>query len=967
MAPPILNKDYYYVLKQRMLRFNNRYKDRLMIKGDHRLTEDVFDTFYESWKTVAQEHANDLDVKDVPVNEVISEELFEQFLQGAKSLSDSLSNLAYNLDLGEVYFEHDKEHRDYTYLSQEIFEICMLAAYTYTNFFQQCKYIKDYGIEPATGSRRAKEMAKVLYPDAWHTFEIPLESQQLLDNPLLPFKFEIDKGVYRDENTYQLHTEPKDRKPYEKVKRENDRIRAQRINKLDQEREQKKIDAENAIKQGFIDSENQRIINEKRHNPEMGDYSVYGTFRDVLPKVRNYEEPGAQYEHFYALFKQKLDIPEDVLSAQTLIYAMQEIKHEGSFNEPFVDQIMPVYRQLQCVAFETAAKRCIENNIPIDFNDVSRKIDEVMAALYCTTEPLAFQRGDEEARITAAEIMNGTLSRRTASHFNEWLRAGAINQVREEYRAKGNAAFNQNAEAIFNSYTELAMSSKQIAMNARNAAAGYEQYREAIDSGKMQSDAFEQATMRATFMDKAYALEQRIETRYASGWSKFIRMISYNRQVNALAVMKEALGINPDTRVADVYLQDRLDNVVKDFSNIKEVNNGRRMFTKTREDSVTEHVRNMMKNALDGKELPHQEDWSEAIRKYEESGVNDDTVNGRLRKQELEEEKRRRQEEEERKRLEKEELDRKQEEERLKRVAEEEEREKQLKLEEEIRKAKEEVYLEQLDTKQIKVQNLKEELDKIAKEDQKKWDEYRVKAAEYAQKLQDMIKQEEQHNYNISLLKQYEKEAAELNVKLNLEIQNLVNQAVPEKKMEAVKKQARKNAEKHIAGGQALKDGEKISAKIENNDAIRSMTQDLSELNLKIVNQKNLVDRYNLKRAEFGREKERYEGMVGVSSQDWKDAHKALKAAEEDYNNFKNNKEKILETCEGLGFSLKEFMRRDDPNARNSAFISIRPMDDNDVRFTVVRDSDVSDDNVAIEPPVSDEGRHAVNGLSKNI
>ena len=232
MAPPILNKDYYYVLKQRMLRFNNRYKDRLMIKGDHRLTEDVFDTFYESWKTIAQEHANDLDVKDVPVNEVISEELFEQFLQGAKALSDSLSNLAYNLDLGEVYIEHDKEYRDYTYLSQEIFEICMLAAYTYTNFFQQCKYIRDYGIEPATGSRRAKEMAQVLYPDGWHTFETPLETRLLLDNPLMPAQFEVDKGVYRDENTYKLHTEPKNRKPYEKVKRENDKIRAQRIDNI---------------------------------------------------------------------------------------------------------------------------------------------------------------------------------------------------------------------------------------------------------------------------------------------------------------------------------------------------------------------------------------------------------------------------------------------------------------------------------------------------------------------------------------------------------------------------------------------------------------------------------------------------------------------------------------------------------------------------------------------------------------
>ena len=580
MAPPILNKDYYYVLKNRILKFNNRYQEKLMAKGDYRITEDMFDTFYESWKTIAQEHAKSLDVKDVPVDEVISEDLFEQFLQGAKSLSDSLSNLAYNLDLGEVYIEQEREKRDYTYLSHEIFEICMLATYTYTNFFQQCKYIRDYGIEQGTGPRRAKDMAKVLFPDSWHIFDTPRSSQLLLENPLMPFQFEIDKNVYKDEKTYQLHTEPKKRKSYEKIHEGNLKAQADRIDRLDQERKQKKIDQENAIKQGVIDDENRRIIEEMRRNPQMGDYSVYGTFRNVLKTVSNFDPPGDQYEHFYAIYKQKLDIDENVLNAQTLIYAMQEIPSDTLSDATyFCESALPIYRQLQSAAFESAARKCIENNTPLDLNDVSRKVDEVMAALCCTVNALEFQRDDEGARNVAAEMLNGTFGGHSNPQFNQWMRAAAIEHVRAECHLKGIEAFNESAEAIFNFYSEGNMSSKQIAMNARRDAAGYTQYKE---SGSKKDGAFAQAIMRGSFMDRAYALEKRIETRYASGWSKFFRMVSYFRQKNALADMKTALGIAQGTRVADVYLEDRLSNVVKDFSNPGEVHLGMKIFTKSK-------------------------------------------------------------------------------------------------------------------------------------------------------------------------------------------------------------------------------------------------------------------------------------------------------------------------------------------------------------------------------------------------
>jgi hypothetical protein len=83
---------------------------------------------------------------------------------------------------------------------------------------------------------------------------------------------------------------------------------------------------------------------------------------------------------------------------------------------------------------------------------------------------------------------------------------------------------------------------------------------------------------------------------------------------------------------------------------------------------------------------------------------------------------------------------------------------------------------------------------------------------------------------------------------------------------------------------------------------------------------------------------------------------------------MKDNKEKIIETGEGLGFSLKEFMNKDNPNARNSVFVSVSPMDGDDVRYTIVEDIDVDSNRASIQPPISEnEGRHAVNGLGKNI
>ena len=976
MAPPVLNNEYYKVLQNRIHCFNTRYKDKLMFKTDDRINEDMFQGLYDAWVVISHEHTKDPNVDNLDKDVVISEEHFRLLKDSAINLSESLRLLAIHKNLGEVFVEQGREENDYTYLSHEILEICVLAMYTYTNFFQQCRYIRDYGIEPATGPRRAAEMAREMFPENWHIFEIPRRSQELFENPLHNLQFELDRDTYNAGIDYHMSFHDNgNRQPYEEVKKYNDKAKAKRIDDLDKKRMQKKLDEEEKIKQFYIKLEEDRIIEEKREHPQMGDYSVYGTFCNVLEFIPSYGNPTESREHFHAIFKQKLDIDENVLNAETLIHAMcKAVEGESLDPTPFCERVLPIYRQLQIVAFETAAKKCIENKTPIDFNDVSRKVDEVMAALYCTANPLGFQRGDEEVRINAAEILNGTFNKRVTPEFNAWLRAGAIERVKTEYRIRGIEAFNADAEAIFNSYSgysvgenQVVISSKQIALNARNAAKGYTQYRDDIESGKMRDDAFVQATMRGSFMDKAYALEKRIETRYASFWSKLFRMVSYYRQLNALSDMKDALGINQNTRVADVYLEDRITNLVKDFSDPSKVNDGRKMFTKIRNDSATEHVRTMMKNALNGKELPHVEDYTEQIKKFEELGVDSDTVNGQLRKKQLEEEERKRIEEEERKRLEEEERKKHEEEERLKRLKEEEEAEEKRKLEERIRAEKEELYNQKVDTMQVKIQKLEDTLKNLTNEDENKWDEYKKKSAEYAQKIKQMEELEEQHQHNISEINRLQNEADQLSLQITAELQKVSNEVVSEKKMKNAQKQAEKNAEKKVSG-KALKDGEKVSAKIESNNAIHSLTQALSDTTQRLAFLKESVENYNKRKLQFYQEKDKYDKLAIAHSEKWKEAYIELNNAKKAYQSMLDNKEKIIESGEGLGFDLKSFLRGDDPKARPSVFVSLSPKETN-VRYTVVEDIDIQDSGRAsIEPPMDEiEGRHAVNGFGKNV
>ena len=971
MAPRIINKDLYYVLRQRMHVFNVRYEKLLTAQKDDRLTEDIFQSLQDAWAVISMDtpHEGD-DNTNLADNVEISEDKFILLKEAAEGMRNKLCAVAYEKGLGEIYIDtDDKEKYDYTYVASEIFEICLLAVYTYTNIFQQCKYIAQWGFETARGERRAEEMAKVLHPgeNGMDVFAITNHCRQMMDRPLNVPMFEIDKRVYtNEENSTSLKPEDIKKRPhYLDVKERNDRLEKERIDKLERDRFKKK--AQEIYQREVLDKikdENNRIVDEKRINPQIGDYSVYDTFRNALPYHENENPPFYKYEHFYAFFE-KLGIDEKELNANTLIQAMLNNDILRAVDDlSFFDGIMPIYRQLQAFAFEAAAKRCIKDGTELDLNRTSRLVDETMAALYCTVNLEGFQRGDEKVRIRAAEILNGTYKSCAKPNVSEWLRAAAIDRAKQYYREKGIGELNANAESVYERFTILNRSSAGIAQETRRLAAECRVFKNAALNGVPLEDAFKQAETRGLFMDQAYALEKRIETRYASVWSKIFRLVSYVRQVNALNDLKKALDIDTKTRIADIFVNDRLDHIAKDFSDPKQVNSLRTIYQKYDRKSI-DHVRMTLAASVNGKPLPHVDD-EEIVPENEGYDPAGDikTTHGEYLKQRDLEEKLKREEEErlEKERLEKEKL--KQEEERLRKQKEEEEEEARRQLEERIRTEKEELYNEKLDTLEINIEKKKTELDEASKEDEKKAQVYQKKINELQQKIDAIEALHEQQIQDERDIAQYKIDADNIQERITRSLEYLQGQEIPEKQEESIKKTAEKNKEKHIAG-KAVKNSEKITMNIEGNEQIKILTQALADITQKLASLQEITSKRKELLHKCISERDNYKKLAEQHSDKWNEAYRELNKLKKDLQYMKDNKDSIIETGEGLGFNREMFIQGENFRVRDTV---MRPSDyQNEAnRFTVICDDEI--DNSAVEPPVEDNGgKQTVNSKSKNI
>jgi hypothetical protein len=953
MAPQVLNQETYYALKARIHFFNQRYGVKLKYLYDATVTEELFSSLSETWTEIAQYQTDDFSKTDLPLDLWITDENFEKLKDAVATIRFHFASVARDKELGEKYMEQNgKEATDYTNVSSEIFEICMLALHTYTNFFKHCDYwIRLNQFNSDTAEKRAKELAKEMHLNqSLHTFDLDLDSKQWIDNPFDNIHLDIAKKAFNKDN----YTDPqwdnyKNKEPYINVKKAKDRAEAIRIANVQKEIEQKKLEKIQREQQSLINSENARIVFEKRLNPQIGDYSVYNTFRDAIPNVDNIDPTPEKLEHFYAFFK-KLGIDEKDLSAQTLVQAMDDAHRETKDNLDsleFCIAVEPIYRQLQAHAYEAAAKRAIESRERIDFNVVSRQVDETMAALYCTSNLVGFQQPDEKTRLRAAELINGTYMGVAKSNVSEWLRAAAIENVKNYYREQGIAKLTARADGIYNSFAERGNSSGNIAERAKTAAKEYARYKRAVLAGTCHDDKFAQGETRNMYMDHAYALERRVETRYATRWSRFIRLVSYLRQKNALAEMKKSLGIDKDRRIEDEFLEVRLNDFANDFSDPKDVNSLRIQYTKEPESKVIEHVRATLKLSIRGKNLPEALIIEEPVVKEGFDPPNaGKTVIGEMLKEEED-----RKEEERLKLIEEEKAKEKERQEEIRRQNE--------KKEEEMRKQailekKEIEYQEKLNEAKKRV----EELEKI----RKKLEDQQNKANEKIDKeialIPGRINDLQEENYQIKLNIDSLKYKLESTMKL---ISQKANEAAQETNIE--KSEGVAGFFKGVLGidkWEQKKDAKRVNQAISNDEFFSEMTQTvLSKISVDIQNEELKIKKNEDEIKELYRKETKLKQSKEPSAE-LKGAVTDHKAAKEHLQYLIDNKDKIV--CVGENISFQDALLYSDdsfdvdnnvlrPTVRDS-YVS------NDGRFTVVVDGISEDENV----PVSSR----VNGDVKN-
>lgn len=961
MAPQIVNQETYYALKARIHFFNQRYRQQLKYMYDDTVTEELFGSLRDTWTDIAQYQTDDYAKTDLPLDSWITDESFERLKDAVATIRIHFAGIARDKNLGEKYMEQNgEEATDYTNVSREIFEICMLALHTYTNFFKHCDYwIRLRQFTSDTAEKRAKELAKEMHLNqSLHTFELDFESKQWIDNPFDNIHLDIAKKAFNKDN----YTDPqwdnqKDREPYINIKKAKDKAEAIRIANLKKEREQKKLDQIEREKQSLIDSENARLVFEKRLNPQIGDYSVYNTFRDAIKNVPNIEPVPENLEHFYAFFR-KLGIDENELSAQTLVEAMDKVHKDNKDNLDsleFCIDAEPIYRQLQAHAYEAAAKRAIESGERIDFNEVSRKVDETMAALYCTSNLGGFQQPDEKTRLRAAELINGTYMGVAKPNVNEWLRAAALDNVKKYYREVGIAKLTARAEGIYESYAEQELSSAHIASNAKIYARDYARYRGAIRAGQCHDDEFTQGETRNMYMDHAYALEKRIETRYASRWSKIIRFVSYLRQSSALAKMKKSLGIDKNRRIEDEFLEVRLNAFAKDSSNPKDVDSLRIRYTQEPESKVIEHVRATLKLSIRGKNLPEVMIIEEPVVKegFDPPNAGKTVIGQMLKEEEI------RKEEERQKQIEEEKIkeQERQDEIRLQNEKKDEEIRKQALLEK-----KENEYQEKLETARKRV----EEFGKIRDNLQKEENERNAKIDKEIALIPGKIRTLENQNIDIQ----------ERIQKLNTQVETITKMIT--QKADAATKEAKIKENGGVSGffkgvfgidkWEQASAQKKVNENISNDEFFSDMTQtmlskilvDIKNEETNLENNKKQIEELYRKETKLKQSKEISVSLKGAVS-DHVEAKKNLQY-------LIDNKDKIVCVSENPTFEEALLYNDESFDEKNNPLRSSNQRDSyesNDGRFTVVVDDASENESIDYSSRVTDEVKNKQEGLLK--
>lgn len=595
----IMFNDKYAEIAKNIPGNEEAYKKNRLINTKFPIDIDCFYRINHRWRSIAKQYyatAEDPtgleNIKNYRPEDKFPSTQVEMLKQSTEEVYLQLSSVVEEMKLGKPYTNRKgEEELDYTEIAHDLLELSILATHAYTDVFNILE--KEYGSDSMD---KMEDLARSMHSSSYNErgYDLPRRrlavdpaSEALIRNPLsvknvfvgypenefLKMTYEYEEYQRKVEESLKRTPEEKEEirkrtEEYEKKKKEEDRIAEEKR----KEEERKLIEQEEAER---------KAQEEREHIEELHEYNEREL--SAFPIVPNDSEPSKINQPMYAYFEKfadRMGIDQSKLNAQSIIQAAsiayitentRYITEEKIDTESFLNDMTAMCNQISRITYAAYIEKCINEHRPIDFDVPFNEISDLMSVTMYTMYPKVVSGEKTDFSISGAinRVVNGYTSRHDIN-----TRAEAMELARLAYLDKPDAFFTADAEARFEGFTAQKRSSDSIVEETAAIVNSYDQYKKnRVDPDPQinpknatapRRTVFGEGEMRKKAMDAAYALEKRIETRYKSRLSRFFRYFSYSKQKEELAREKAILGIPQDKRVADHIKSYRIDDIFVD-------------------------------------------------------------------------------------------------------------------------------------------------------------------------------------------------------------------------------------------------------------------------------------------------------------------------------------------------------------------------------------------------------------------
>ena len=949
------------------------YKQNRFVNTKYPIDIDWFFRINHRWRSIAMKYFARIEdpsglekIKEFRPEDQFPRLYVDLLKESTKEVCFQLSGVVEEMKLGTPYTNKQGETElDYTEISRELMELTLLATHAYTDVFNILE--KEYG---SNALDKMQDLTESMHPLTYYdqgsnlprrSLSMDGASWDLIRNPLsvknsffgyteenfvgVPGKLE---EIERERKAKEKKMTPeekeahrKEQEEHEKQKKEEERIAEEQR----KEENRKRIAEEEAERKA---QEEQQHIQDLKENNEKA--------TTAFPIVENDPNPSAVNQTMYAYFDkfaERMGIDQSKLNAQSIIQAAsiayinentREIVENNPNDEPFLKEMTAIYNQISRITYAAYIEKCINEHRPIDLNVPSNEVSDLMGVtMYAMYPTVVNGEKKDMVRLGAIlKVINGTI---TTYDFD--TRKAAIELANLAYQDKDVSFFTADAEARYESFTTQKRSSDSIVEETASIVNSYAQYKENRVDPKINSEkltysyrtAFKEGEMRKKAMDAAYALERRVETRYKSWLARFFRRSSYTKQKEELARVKNILEIPQDQRVADHIKAHRIADAFAD-ANYK-MNNIQRKHERAAQvgNDAKKYITQLLEKNVGKENITHitEKEFNDEVHrrfiKFQEM------TPAAIEAQKLYEEEQRRQEELERERRDEEaKIFKALEEERLRKEAEEkmnpaQDAEENLKEEEPVEEEEPEPLITEEEYAK-KVYEAKEKLfnDKIkvittnrdaserlrkSKEDERNNSikKNREIFANMQKKANDLREANDELNSQISFL---QTQIAEISKKLSeraTENTNLEEQAEAEakKKSSFFSKLGSAFTSQKTKDAEQKQEAEKEAMRVESKNAVKSTKELLDGFTEELGNYLAQVQNNTQEADKLDKDKWIYENratrLQSEISNVELDAAKEVKQYQRILDNLMQNKEKIIESGEGLNFDESLFKK----------------------------------------------------------